>query len=63
MIYGTTYTGGTGANGTIFAVRTNGAGFINLHSFAPLDPANHANSDGYDATLVLSGTTLYGTTA
>lgn len=55
-LYGTAYRGGTGSSGTVFAVNTDGSGFIALHHFT-------YGSDGGEprAGLVLSGTTLYGT--
>ena len=33
VLYGTTETGGTNANGTVFAVDSNGSNFVNLQSF------------------------------
>jgi uncharacterized repeat protein (TIGR03803 family) len=52
--YGTTSFAGTQGRGTIFAIKTNGAGFTNLHNFG----------DGTDGSspsrLVLSGNILYG---
>jgi len=62
-LYGTTYSGGTNANGTVFAVNTNGSGFTTLHSFTALDPTYHTNSDGARpvAGLILSGNILFGT--
>jgi uncharacterized repeat protein (TIGR03803 family) len=57
-LYGTAIAGGPYGWGTVFAVNTDGTGFRNLHSFTD-------GSDGaypWDA-LVLSGNTLYGTTA
>jgi uncharacterized repeat protein (TIGR03803 family) len=61
-LYGTTAFGGNSGNGTVFACNTNGTGFTNLHSFAAL--SDYTNSDGAEpwAGLVLSGSTLYGTT-
>ena len=55
-LYGTASQGGNGGNGAVFAVNTDGTGFMNLHSFAD-------GSDGaYPvAGLVLLGNTLYGT--
>src|ERR1044071_5108562 len=56
VLYGTTQSGGSSGNGTVFAVNTNGTGFTNLHSL-----------DGYKdgarpfAGLVISNNTLYGT--
>lgn len=67
-LYGTTVYGGTNGNGIVFAINTNGTGFTNLHTFAfaSQDPnGGYTNSDGAypECTLVLSGGTLYGTTA
>src|SRR5665213_2543528 len=60
-LYGTAYVGGSGGDGTVFAVNTHGTGFTNLHNFTAL--SNSTNSDGTDpfAGLILSGNTLYGT--
>lgn len=62
-LYGTTQRGGTNrigssGTGTIFAINTDGSNFRILHYF-------NTNSDGFNpvAGLVLSGDTLYGTTA
>jgi uncharacterized repeat protein (TIGR03803 family) len=64
-LYGTAYYGGTNANGTVFALNTDGTGFATLHNFTahPPYPAPYTNSDGVNpsADLVLSGNTLYGT--
>jgi uncharacterized repeat protein (TIGR03803 family) len=62
-LYGTAFEGGTGGNGTVFAVNTNGTGFTNLYSFTALDTATDTtNSDGANPLqLILSGNTLYGT--
>jgi uncharacterized repeat protein (TIGR03803 family) len=56
-LYGTTDSGGTNGNGTVFKVNTDGSGYVVLHYFT-------GNGDGArtSAGLVLSGTTLYGTT-
>lgn len=56
-LYGTAYTGGPAGGGAIFAVNTDGTGFTNLYSFT-------GGSDGANpyAGLILSGSTLYGTT-
>jgi uncharacterized repeat protein (TIGR03803 family) len=61
-LYGTAYWGGSGGNGTIFSINTNGTGFTSLHSFTAMD-ANGNNSDGANpyASLALSQNTLYGT--
>ena len=57
-LYGTTHLGGSNNRGTIFAISTNGMDFAVLHSFT-------GNSGGATplADLILSGDTLYGTTA
>jgi uncharacterized repeat protein (TIGR03803 family) len=74
ILYGTTYDGGSGGNGTVFAINTDGTGFTNLYSFTVgtsyfynyqvLGFYNTINSEGAFpyASLVLSGNTLYGTT-
>jgi uncharacterized repeat protein (TIGR03803 family) len=55
-LYGTASAGGNSGHGTLFAIKTDGTGFTNLHSFS-------GGSDGANpqAGLVLSGDTLYGT--
>src|ERR1043166_4012391 len=60
-LYGTTYTGGSSGNGTVFVLHTNGTGFTTLHNFTAL--LSNTNSDGANpnAGLVVSGNTLYGT--
>jgi uncharacterized repeat protein (TIGR03803 family) len=65
VLYGTANAGGAAGNGTVFAVNTDGSGFTNLHSFTALDPTFSTNDDGAypSAGLILSGNTLYGTTA
>src|SRR5665213_2290919 len=65
-LYGTATGGGSGGNGTVFAVNTNGTGFTNLHSFMAMSTnssGRYTNSDGAipGAGLILSGNTLYGT--
>jgi uncharacterized repeat protein (TIGR03803 family) len=64
-LYGTTDYGGTNLNGTVFAVNTDGTGFTTLHSFTAPDHVAGTNGDGAtpEATLILSGDTLYGTAA
>jgi uncharacterized repeat protein (TIGR03803 family) len=63
-LYGTAGSGGTGGNGTIFAINSNGTGFTNLYSFSETSSDSPTNSDGSNphAGLILSGDTLYGTT-
>jgi uncharacterized repeat protein (TIGR03803 family) len=61
-LYGTTKSGGTNGNGTVFAVNMNGLE-TPLYNFSVTNGAS-SNSDGANpvAGLVLSGSTLYGTT-
>ena len=61
-LYGTAGQGGSGGNGTVFRINTDGTGFTNLYSFTAF-PAGNSNSDGAfpSAGLILSGNTLYGT--
>jgi uncharacterized repeat protein (TIGR03803 family) len=61
-LFGTASSGGANGNGTVFAINTNGTGFTTLHSFTAM--AGSINSDGAypQASLLLSGNTLYGTT-
>jgi uncharacterized repeat protein (TIGR03803 family) len=54
-LYGTAFAGGSSDKGTVFALNTDGTGFTNLHNFIGADGA-------YPNGLILSGTTLYGTT-
>jgi len=57
-LYGTTYQGGSSADGAIFAINTDGTGFTNLHNFA-----GYPGDGAYPlAGLVSSSNTLYGTT-
>jgi uncharacterized repeat protein (TIGR03803 family) len=60
ILYGMAKLGGSGGSGTVFAVKTNGSGFTNLHSFSAL--VSGTNSDGANPVreLILSGNTLYG---
>jgi uncharacterized repeat protein (TIGR03803 family) len=58
VIYGTTQLGGTNNSGTIFALGTNGTGYVQLYSFG----ASPADGTGPLGGLVLGGSTLYGTT-
>jgi uncharacterized repeat protein (TIGR03803 family) len=64
-LYGTTEEGGTNGTGAIFALATNGGGFISLWSFAETDANTGTNTGGAnpDGGLVLSGNTLLGTTS
>src|ERR1039458_5218928 len=57
-LYGTAQTGGTNNCGAIFSISTNGTGYAILHRFTNAP-------DGYSpqGEMVLSGSTLFGTTA
>jgi uncharacterized repeat protein (TIGR03803 family) len=61
-LYGTAVEGTAGGWGTVFSVKIDGTGFTNLYNFTP--PAFGTNSDGAfpHGGLILSGSTLYGTT-
>ncbi len=66
-LYGTAGRGGTSGSGAVFAINTDGTGFTNLHSFTASFTANgwpEPNTDGAwpIGGLILSGSTLYGTT-
>lgn len=59
-LYGATASGGTNANGTLFAVDTNGSNFRILHTFSPI--VSGTNNDGATPNyLILSSNTIYGT--
>jgi uncharacterized repeat protein (TIGR03803 family) len=62
-LYGTAAQGGSSGNGTVFAVNTDGTGFMTLYSFTATDPNTGTNTDGAypQAGLILSSNTLYGT--
>jgi uncharacterized repeat protein (TIGR03803 family) len=65
-LYGAALYGGPFGNGVIFAVKTDGTGFRNLHNFSVVSPTGinpGTNRDGVcpTGTLLLSGHTLYGT--
>jgi uncharacterized repeat protein (TIGR03803 family) len=64
-LYGTAQGGGTGGVGAVFAVNTDGSDFTNLYNFTEPDPNTFTNIDGGVplAGLILSGSTLYGTTS
>jgi uncharacterized repeat protein (TIGR03803 family) len=60
-LYGTAYQGGTGGNGTVFKLNTDGTGFTLLHTFSSINVNNYTNSDGAGpGDLILSNYTLYG---
>jgi len=57
-LYGTTQEGN---NGTVFKVDTNGANFAVLHHFTATFIGTNVDGDLPEASLVLSGSALYGT--
>jgi uncharacterized repeat protein (TIGR03803 family) len=65
-LYGVAQFGGSSGDGTIFAVQTDGTGFMTLHSFTAVSfnsSGVNTNRDGANPEcLTLSGNTLYGTT-
>ena len=64
LLYGTTSGGNGGGSGSVFAVKTNGMSFTNLHTFTATSGfPNYTNTDGDspEAGLLLSGGILYGT--
>ncbi|MFM2296075.1 MAG: hypothetical protein RLZZ350_2488 [Verrucomicrobiota bacterium] len=60
-LYGTTVIGGNSGNGTVFAVNTNGSGFVTLHSFSATVAGTNSDGAKPQTGLVLSGNALYGT--
>ena len=63
-LYGTAEFGGTNGYGTVFAVKTDGTVFTNLHSFTATSgsyPSTNSDGASPQAGLILSGNTLYGT--
>jgi uncharacterized repeat protein (TIGR03803 family) len=60
-LYGTAGGGGSSGNGTVFAVNTDGTGFTTLHSFTALNNYNPSEGANPYAGLIISGSTLYGT--
>lgn len=63
-LFGTASVGGSGGDGVVFSVNTNGANFTTLCNFSAMDPDAGTNADGAFPMggLVLSNATLYGTT-
>jgi uncharacterized repeat protein (TIGR03803 family) len=61
-VFGATTAGGAAANGTLFALTTNGATFTVLHDFTLLDSQAGTNTDGASPQggVILSGDKLYG---
>ncbi|MEX1048896.1 MAG: choice-of-anchor tandem repeat GloVer-containing protein [Akkermansiaceae bacterium] len=61
VIYGTALAGGAGGKGTVFAINTDGSGFLALYHFSA--PGTLGDGAGPAAGLCLSGNVLYGTTS
>ena len=66
-LYGTTSQGGSSGccNGTVFSLDADGTGFVTLYNFSPLvsnPPPINADGIAPVGGVILSGTTLYGTT-
>jgi uncharacterized repeat protein (TIGR03803 family) len=60
VLFGVTWRGGTGGQGCVFRVNTDGSGFTNLHSFTDL--TGITNDDGAQPQgVIVSGGTIYGT--
>src|SRR5947208_3472892 len=62
-LYGTAIGSGSAGNGSVFALNTDGTGFINLHSFTATSGPNgtlgtNIDGGGPSAALILSGNTL-----
>ena len=62
-LYGVAQSGGSAGNGVVFAVGTNGTGFTILHNFSAMTASTNSDGATPDGSLILSGGTLYGTTA
>ena len=67
ILYGTAGAGGTNANGTVFAINTDGTGFTNLYNFIPIVAFVGSNYYSYGGSgpedgVILSSNILYGTT-
>ncbi len=66
VLYGTAEAGGAAGTGTVFSIPTNNPGAFNpIHVFSTTSNAPGTNADGAFpfSSLVISGGTLYGTTA
>jgi uncharacterized repeat protein (TIGR03803 family) len=62
-LYGTTSSGGSAGEGTVFRINTDGTDYTNLYNFTAISGSAATNNDGAvpHAGLVLSDNTLYGT--
>ncbi len=57
-LYGVTFNGGDGGNGTIYKIKTDGTDFVKLHDFTD----NHNNTNVSSAGVILYEDYLYGNT-
>ena len=64
-LYGTAAGGGISGSGTVFALHIDGSGFTNLYTFSATAGSPGRNNDGANphGKLLLTGDTLFGTTA
>lgn len=62
-LYGTAFSGGSGANGTVFSLTTNGDNFQALYSFTRFTPITNSEGARPLADLVVSGNVIYGSTS
>ncbi|HEU6447215.1 MAG TPA: choice-of-anchor tandem repeat GloVer-containing protein [Verrucomicrobiae bacterium] len=63
LLYGTASTGGDGASGTVFCLKTNGAQFQTVYAFTAVNSMTGTNRDGAFpvASVLPVGNALYGT--
>jgi uncharacterized repeat protein (TIGR03803 family) len=62
-LVGTAAGGGAWGSGCVFALNTDGTGFTNLYSFAPMISGTNADGANPFAVLTVDGDVLFGTTA
>ncbi len=62
VLYGTGSQAGSGANGAVFSINTDGTGYTNLHSFS-LGTVTNKDGASPNADLLLVGNTLFGTSS
>src|SRR5262249_52309345 len=65
LVFGTAFSGGSGANGTVFNIAADGSGFQTMHAFTAFSSLLNTNDDGAApfGDVVLSSNMLYGTAA
>jgi uncharacterized repeat protein (TIGR03803 family) len=64
-LYGTTGSGGTDGEGTVFSINLDGSDFQTVYNFVYVQGPDYldAGGAGADAGVIFSGSTLYGTTS